>query len=87
MHGSAEGRAAFRRSLADVIAEVSEAEGNRLVASCVAIYSAPFWQMLRERGLLSAKDAEEAAVTTMESLIAAARAQAAGTHTRSGTRR
>jgi len=87
VHGSAEGRAAFRRSLAELLDAMSEAEGDRLVGACVAIYSAPFWQMLRDRGLLSAKDAKEAAVTSMQSLITAAQAQVAGTSTRTGARR
>ena len=76
VHGSAEGRAAFRRSLAALIADLSRAEGNRLVATAVAIYSAPFWQMLRDRGRLSAKDAREAAATAMDATIVAARARA-----------
>lgn len=77
VHGSAEGRAAFRRSLQAVLDALPGADGDRLVAACVAIYSAPFWQMLRDRGQLSARDAEEAAVTTMQALITAAQAQAA----------
>ena len=76
VHGSAEGRAAFRRSLATVLADLTRAEGSRLVATAVAIYSAPFWQMLRERGQLSARDAREAAATAMEATIVSARARA-----------
>ena len=76
VHGSAEGRAAFRRSLATLLADLPRAEGNRLVATAVAIYSAPFWQMLRDRGQLSAKDAREAAATAMEATIVSARARA-----------
>jgi len=76
VHGSAEGRAAFRRSLATLLAELPRVEGNRLVATAVAIYSAPFWLMLRDRGQLSARDAREAAATAMEATIASARARA-----------
>ena len=76
VHGSAEGRAAFRRSLATLLADLPRAEGNRLVATAVAIYSAPFWQMLRDRGQLSARDAREAAATAMEATIVSARARA-----------
>ena len=75
VHGSAEGRAAFRRSLAALIADLPRAEGNRLVATAVAIYSAPFWQMLRDRGQLSAKDARDAAATAMDAMIVSARAR------------
>jgi AcrR family transcriptional regulator len=75
VHGSAEGRAAFRRSLAALIADLPRADGDRLVATAVAIYSAPFWQMLRDRGQLSAKDAREAAAIAMDATIAAAGAR------------
>jgi len=77
VHGSSEGRAAFRQSLSVLIGALPRAEGKRLVAACVAIYSAPFWQMLRDRGQLSARDAEEAAATAMQALISAARRRAA----------
>src|SRR5438270_1371685 len=74
-HGSAEGRAAFQQSLAIVTRGLSPAESRRLVAICVAIYSAPFWQMLRDRGKLSAEDAREAAATAFEAVISAAKAR------------
>ena len=73
--GSAEGRAAFGQSLAAATRELSPAEGKRLIAVCVAIYSAPFWQMLRDRGKLSAPEAREAAATAIEAVIAAARSR------------
>ena len=75
--GSAEGRAAFRRSLAAILIALPRREGDRLVAACLAIYSAPFWQMLRDRGLLSATEAREAAVAAMDAVLTAARARAA----------
>jgi AcrR family transcriptional regulator len=77
VHGSAEGRAAFGQSLSVLIDKLTAAEGRHLVASCVAIYSAPFWQMLRDRGQLSAQDAENAAASAMEAIISAARLKAA----------
>ncbi len=77
VHGSAEGRAAFRRSLADLLAVMSPADGDRLVGACLAIYSAPFWQMLRERGQLSAADTREAAVGAMDALLSQAHRRAA----------
>jgi AcrR family transcriptional regulator len=76
VHGSAEGRTAFRRSLAGLLAKLSAAEGDRLVATAVAIYSAPFWQMLRDRGKLSAKEAREAAAIAINATIASAHASA-----------
>ena len=77
VHGSAEGRAAFRRSLAVLLAALPPAEGDRLVASCLAIYSAPFWQMLRDRGQLSAEEAREAAAAALQAVLDAARRRAA----------
>lgn len=77
VHGSAEGRAAFRQSLAEVLTRLPAAEADRVVALCVAIYSAPFWQMLRDRGQLSGADAAEAATSAMDAVIAAAHARAA----------
>jgi AcrR family transcriptional regulator len=75
-HGSAEGRAAFGKSLAAVTRGLSPAEGKRLIAVCVAMYSAPFWQMLRDRGKLSADEAREAAALGLEAVISAARSRA-----------
>jgi AcrR family transcriptional regulator len=77
VHGSAEGRAAFREALTDLLAVLPADEGDRLVATCLAIYSAPFWQMLRDRGQLSAAEAGEAGAAAMEATLGAARARAA----------
>ena len=74
--GSAEGRAAFGQSLAAVTRDLSPADGKRLVAVCVAIYSAPFWQMLRDRGKLSAVEAREAAAMALDAVISAAKDRA-----------
>ena len=71
--GSIEGRAAFGRSLAAVTHDLSAAEGKRLIAVCLAIYSAPFWQMLRDRGKLSPVEARETAATAIEAVISAAK--------------
>ena len=75
-HGSAEGRAAFQQSLAAVTRDLSVAESRRLIAICVAIYSAPFWQMLRDRGKLSAEEARQAAAAAFDAVISAAKARA-----------
>ncbi|MEG9437656.1 TetR/AcrR family transcriptional regulator [Edaphobacter sp. HDX4] len=71
--GGAEGRAAFAKSLANALEGLSEKEQARLVAVFVSIYSAPFWQLLRDRGLLSGTEAEEAVAWTLETLIKAAK--------------
>ncbi|WP_353267155.1 helix-turn-helix domain-containing protein [Gemmatimonas sp.] len=68
-HGSAEGRAAFKRALAPRLAIMSRKQGAQLVATCVAIYSAPFWQMLRDRGQLSPVGAADAACHAMQALL------------------
>ena len=68
-HGSAEGRAAFKRALAPRLAIMSRKQGAQLVATCVAIYSAPFWQILRDRGQLSPVGAADAACHAMQALL------------------
>jgi AcrR family transcriptional regulator len=70
--GAIEGRAAFLTSLAPHIEGLPEAEQRRLVAVCLAIYSAPFWQLLRDRGELSQDEAEEAGVWAMKVVLKAA---------------
>ena len=75
-HGSTEGRAAFRASLADITAAMPPEEADRLVALCVAVYSAPFWQMLRDRGQLSNEQAADAASWALEAILDAARRSA-----------
>lgn len=82
VHGSSEGRQAFRESLSELLGFVGPAEGKRLVAACLAIYSAPFWQMLRDRGQLSATEAEQAAVTAMQAVLSTARSKVATPTTR-----
>lgn len=77
VHGSAEGRAAFRHSLAVLLVALPPADGDRLVAACLAIYSAPFWQMLRDRGQLSPEGAREAGAMAIQSVLTAARGRAA----------
>lgn len=70
-HGSVEGRAAFRTALARRLGAMSTTDGEQLIATCVAIYSAPFWQMLRDRGQLSASEAADAACTAMRAVLGA----------------
>lgn len=70
--GAAEGRAAFREALTPLLATRSPGEQRELIAQCLAIYSAPFWQMLRDRGQLSAAAAANAAVAAMHAVLEAA---------------
>ena len=80
-HGSAEGRAAFRDALAELLSGMPRDAAERLVATCLAIYSAPFWQMLRDRGQLSPLEAGEAGAAAMQAVLTAARVQVAATAT------
>jgi AcrR family transcriptional regulator len=80
--GGAEGRPAFASSLEPLLADRSASERARIVAVFVAIYSAPFWQLLRDRGGLTGPEAQEAAAWTMETLIHSLRARARTTRKR-----
>jgi AcrR family transcriptional regulator len=71
--GSLEGRPAFRRSLKHITKNLSDWEQRRLEAVCLAIYSAPFWLLLRDRGELTAKEPGEAAAWALSVLLAAAK--------------
>jgi AcrR family transcriptional regulator len=71
--GSLEGRPAFRRSLAAITKNLSAWEERRLVAVCLAIYSAPFWLLLRDRGELSGAEPGEAAAWALSVLLASAK--------------
>ena len=69
--GGVEGRTAFEQSLAAHIDGLPERDRARIIAVFVAIYSAPFWNLLRERGKLSGPDAQEAVVWALETLLRA----------------
>lgn len=67
--GAAEGRGAFGEALKNLTAGMSPAKKKRVVAVFFAIYSAPFWELLRKRGGLSGPDAVAAAEWAMSTLI------------------
>lgn len=71
--GGAEGRRAFSLSLGDLLAGVTATERARIIAVFVAIYSAPFWQLLRDRGRLNGSEAQNAGAWVMETLLTAIR--------------
>jgi AcrR family transcriptional regulator len=71
--GGAEGRAAFARSLDSALEGLPAKDRDRIIAVFVSVYSAPFWQLLRDRGLLSGSDAEEAVAWTLSVLIEGAK--------------
>jgi AcrR family transcriptional regulator len=69
--GGVEGRAAFEQSLGPLLDGMPELERSRIIAVFVAIYSAQFWDLLRERSKLSGPDAQEAVVWALKSLLRA----------------
>jgi AcrR family transcriptional regulator len=74
--GSLEGRPAFRRSLAHVLGRLPLSSQRRIIAVCLGIWSAPFWQLMRDRGELSGTEAQEAGAWAMDVILSAARAEA-----------
>ena len=70
--GGVEGRAAFAQSLAPILEGLPEREKARIIAVFVAVYSAPFWQLLRDRGQLAGPEAEKAVSWALDSLLHAA---------------
>jgi AcrR family transcriptional regulator len=69
--GGVEGRAAFAQSLGGLLAGLGVAKRAWIIAVFVAIYSAPFWQLLRDRGGLTGPEAQEAAAWLLEVLLEA----------------
>ena len=67
--GIPEGRESFQKSLAGLTKGLSAAKQRQVVAVFLAVYSAPFWELLRNRGGLGGKDAIEAAEWTMRTLL------------------
>ena len=67
--GAPEGRAAFASSLQAFLAGQTDAEKRQKIAVFLAIYSAPFWDLLRTRGDLSGQDAIQAATWAMRTLL------------------
>lgn len=67
--GIPEGRQAFEKGLSRLTKGLTAAKQRQVVAVFQAVYSAPFWELLRNRGGLSGKDAIEAAEWTMGTLL------------------
>jgi AcrR family transcriptional regulator len=77
--GAEESRASFDQSLQGVTQGLSPAERRQVRAVFNAIHSAPFWQMLHDRGGLSDAEAIEAASWSAESLLETLRRQQGAT--------
>ena len=71
--GGVEGRRAFAHSLSGLLAGLGATERARIIAVFVAIDSAPFWQLLKDRGGLTGPKAQEAAAWLIEVLLDALR--------------
>jgi hypothetical protein len=71
--GGVEGKRAFAHSLSGLLAGLGATERARIIAVFVAIYSAPFWQLLKDRGGLTGPKAQEAAAWLSEVLLDALR--------------
>ena|ERR1700722_19995932 len=67
--GGVEGRRAFAQSVSGLLSGLGTTERARIIAVFVAIYSAPFWQLLRDRGGLTGSEAQEAAAWLIEVLL------------------
>jgi AcrR family transcriptional regulator len=67
--GAAEGRACITRALSQLTRGRSPAERRQTMAVFLGIYSAPFWQLLRERGGLSGPEAIAAATWATRALL------------------
>ena len=64
-----EGRDAFTASLLPKLAGLPSKERRWIVGCFVAIYSAPFWQLLRSRGELSAMESLDATNWLLTTLL------------------
>lgn len=67
--GAQEGRAGFDKSLQELTHDLSPSEKRQVRAIFQGIHSAPFWQMLRDRGDLSGQEAASAAAWAVKSLL------------------
>lgn len=67
--GGVEGRAAFAQSLSNLLDGVRSQDRARVIAVFVAVYSAPFWQLLKDRGGLNGAEAQDAAVWLINVLL------------------
>lgn len=71
--GSAESRAAFQKCLADAMHGMTPKEQARVIAVFQTLYSAPAWQLMRDRAGLSGREASEALRWAFTALLKALR--------------
>ncbi|MFN3326028.1 MAG: TetR family transcriptional regulator [Bryobacteraceae bacterium] len=71
--GSGEGRPALERTLAQAARHLDPERRAEVVAVFLALYSAPAWQMMRDRGGISGEQAARAVEWAMRALLDALR--------------
>lgn len=62
-------REAFTASLMPLLSGIAPKKRKSIVGCFVAVFSAPFWNLLRSRAELSAEDSEEAAAWMLTTLL------------------
>ena len=67
--GAMEGRPAFQAALKAATRHLSPKKRQQVVAVFLALYSAPAWQLMRDRGALSSGDAAQAVRWALSSLL------------------
>jgi AcrR family transcriptional regulator len=67
--GAVEGREAFERALHQVTKHLPPQRRRQATAVFLALYSAPAWQLMRDRGRLSGEEAAQAVKWAMSTLL------------------
>jgi AcrR family transcriptional regulator len=67
--GGVEGCAAFEAALSPLTADLEPAQRRIVVAVFVALFSSPYWQVLRDRAQLDGPDAQRAVAWAMTALL------------------
>lgn len=80
--GRFEGRPAFAQSLRQLLMARSPRERDRIIAVFLAVYSAPFWQLLRDRGGLTGPEVQEAVAWVLGVLLQELRRENRSKHKR-----
>ncbi len=67
--GGIEGRAAFEAALSPLLTHLDAAQRQLVVAVFVALFSSPYWQVLRDRAALTGPEAQRAVRWAMRALL------------------
>lgn len=77
--GAREGRPAFEAALRGLIGHLPARRQKQAVAVFLALYSAPAWQMMRDRGGISGEESAQAVTWALSALVEALRSEAKST--------